>query len=102
MFVKLRSVVYDDSESAPQNFFELCRKFHPGQLITFQQEKKMGVTECVFEIRAIRGKMKGFLQGYPVVMVTYCVAIMTACSSLIVGISYGTTITPTLLYNTVL
>ena len=39
----------------------------------------------------LRPKYRAFLQGFPVTMVTYYVAIMTACHSVIIAVSYGNT-----------
>ena len=39
----------------------------------------------------LRPKYRAFLQGFPVTMVTYYVAIMTACYSATIAVSYGNT-----------
>jgi len=44
----------------------------------------MGVTELVFELLALKVKIKGLLAGHIVAMVTYCVTeIIPTCSPLI-------------------
>ena len=36
----------------------------------------MGVTQLVFELLAVKAKIKGVLEGHTVAMVTYCVTKM--------------------------
>ena len=41
----------------------------------------MGVTELVFELQALKAKIKGVLAGHIVAMVTYCAIKLTATYS---------------------
>jgi len=44
----------------------------------------MGVTELVFELKALKTKIKGVFAGHNVAMVTYCVTkIIPTCSPVI-------------------
>ena len=53
----------------------------------------MGVTEFVFELQALKAKIKGVLAGHIVAMVTYCVTkIIPTCSPVIGQVSFDTMI----------
>ena len=45
----------------------------------------MGVPELVFELKALKAKIKGVLTGHIVPMVTYCDTKLTATCFLIIG-----------------
>ena len=45
----------------------------------------MGVTELVFELYALKDKLRVFLAGHIVAMVTYCATKLTATYSLMIG-----------------
>ena len=45
----------------------------------------MGVTELVFELKALKAKIRVFLAGYIVAMVTYCATELTATCSPMIG-----------------
>ena len=45
----------------------------------------MGITELVFELKALKAKIKGVLDGHIVAMVTYCATKLTATCSLMIG-----------------
>ena len=45
----------------------------------------MGVTELVFELKALKAKIKGVLAGHIVAMVTYCATKLTAICSPMIG-----------------
>ena len=45
----------------------------------------MGVTELVFELRALKAKFLVFLAGHIVALVTYCATKLTATCSPIIG-----------------
>ena len=44
----------------------------------------MGVTKLVFELKALKAKLRGVVTGYTVAMVTFYVkALITTCSTMI-------------------
>ena len=45
----------------------------------------MGITELVFELYALKAKIKGVLVGQIVPMVTYCATKLTATCCLMIG-----------------
>ena len=45
----------------------------------------MGVTELVFELYALKAKLRVFLEGHIVAMVTYCATKLTATCSPMIG-----------------
>ena len=51
----------------------------------------MGVTELVFELQALKAKIKGVF-GHIVAMVTYCVTKLTATCSPMIGLFVDTMI----------
>ena len=52
----------------------------------------MGVTELVFELKALKAKIRVFLAGHIVAMVTYCVTKSTATCSPMIGQFFDTMI----------
>ena len=52
-------------------FFNLCSEFYLSVPITLQPNKKMRVTEFVYELYAFKDKIEGVLNSSFVAMVTY-------------------------------
>ena len=52
----------------------------------------MGVTEHVFELKALKAEIKGVLAGHIVAMVTYCATKLTVTYSPLIGQFFDTMI----------